>query len=137
MPLAYDDPIAVLTRLKQTSTVVVYKAQFKALSNRLKGLSKRHKLSYFLSGLKDEIRLPIKMFSLVNLGAALGLAKIQEELIISSCWTWRGDSAISDKKPYEYSGDSNQKLIKEVAIGKKILSVQMDEKKEERLPLSL
>ena len=29
----YDDPMEALTRLKQTSTVVVYKAEFEALSN--------------------------------------------------------------------------------------------------------
>lgn len=54
-PTAHDDPMEALTHLKQSSFVAVYKAQFEALCNKLKGLSKRHKLSCFLSGLKDEI----------------------------------------------------------------------------------
>ena len=57
----YEDPMESLTRLRQTSNVVVYKGQFKALSNRIKGLSDSHKLSCFFSGLKDEVRLPVKM----------------------------------------------------------------------------
>lgn len=31
----YDDPMESLTRLKQTSSVVAYKGQFKAISNRV------------------------------------------------------------------------------------------------------
>ena len=57
---ACDDPIEVLTRMRQTSTLALYKAEFEAVSNRVKGLSPLHKLSCFLSGLKDEIRLPIE-----------------------------------------------------------------------------
>ena len=58
---AYDDPMEALTRLKQTSTMVAYKGNFEILSNRIVGLSEAHKLSCFLSGLKDEVRLPIRM----------------------------------------------------------------------------
>ena len=57
---AYEDPMESLTRLKQTTNVMVYKGQFEALSYRIKGLSDSHKLSCFLSGLKDEVRLPMK-----------------------------------------------------------------------------
>ena len=34
--IAYDDPMEVLTRLRQTSTVSMYKAEFEAVSNRIK-----------------------------------------------------------------------------------------------------
>lgn len=50
---AYDDKMKALARLRQTSAVANYKEQFKALFNQIKGLSKGHKLSCFLSGLKD------------------------------------------------------------------------------------
>ena len=60
---AYDDPMETLTRLGQTTIVAVYNAQFEVLSNRIKGLSSPHKLSCFLSGLKDEIRLPVCMLN--------------------------------------------------------------------------
>jgi len=32
-PVAYDDPMESMTRLKQTLTVAIYKTQFEALSN--------------------------------------------------------------------------------------------------------
>lgn len=93
-PIAYNNPIKALTRLKQTSTIANQKAQFESLSNRLRGLSESHKLSYFLSGLKDEIRLSVRMFNPTSLNAAYGLAKIQEEYLLS---TQRGPKFIDDK----------------------------------------
>ena len=81
---AYEDPMEALTRLRQTSNVIGYKGQFKALSNRIRDLSENHKLSCFLSGLRDEIRLPIKMLNPKTLNEAFGLAKIQEEYVMSS-----------------------------------------------------
>ena len=53
-----------------------YRGQFEALSNRVREFLDKHKLSCFLSGLKEEIRLPVKMFNPLNLNAAFGLAKI-------------------------------------------------------------
>ena len=53
------------------------------MSNRIKGLSPLHKLSCFLSGLKDEIRLPVRMLNPQSLNATFGLAKIQEEYVLS------------------------------------------------------
>ena len=82
--IAYDDPMEPLTRLRQTTNVVVYKGQFEASSNRIKGLFDSHKLSCFLSDLKDDVRLPMKMLSPKNLNKAFGLAKIQEEYLNSS-----------------------------------------------------
>lgn len=79
----------------------MYKAQFEVLLNSLKGLSKRHKLSFFLSGLKDEIRLPVKMLSLINLSATFGFAKIQEEYIMTSRRTWKHNGLVVEKGPLE------------------------------------
>ena len=61
-----------------------YKGQFEALSNCVKEHPDKHKLSCFLNGLKEEIRLPVKMFNPLNLNAAFGLAKIQEEYLNAS-----------------------------------------------------
>ena len=78
----YDDPMEALIRLKQTSTMIAYKGNFEILSNRIFGLSESHKLSCFLSGLKDEIRLPVRMLVLKTLKEAFGwLANIQEEYL--------------------------------------------------------
>ena len=94
---AYEDPMESLTRLRQTTNVVVHKGKFKALLNRIRGLSDNHKLSCFLSGLKDKVRLPVKMLNPKNLNEAFGLAKIQEEYLNSSCRSQR--SSIDYSKP--------------------------------------
>lgn len=79
----YDDPMEELMRLRQSFSVADYTAQFEALSNRLRGVSERNRLSCFLSGLKDDIRLPVRMLNPTSLVAAFGLAKLQEEYIQS------------------------------------------------------
>ena len=70
---SYDDPMESLTRLKQTSSVIAYKGQFEAISNRVRSLPELHKLSCFLNGLKDEVRLPLRMLGPKNLNEAFGL----------------------------------------------------------------
>lgn len=62
-----------LTKLRQVSTMAV--TQFEALSNQLRDLSEKNILSCFLSGLKDEIRLPLRMLNSLTLVAAFGLAR--------------------------------------------------------------
>ena len=44
---AYDDSMETLTKLRKVGSVVVYKGQFEALSNRIKELSEKHKMSCF------------------------------------------------------------------------------------------
>lgn len=72
----YDDPMENMMKLRQTSIVKEYKGQFEALANRLKGLDEGYKLSCFLSGLKDEIRLMVRMLNPNNIHAAYGLARM-------------------------------------------------------------
>jgi hypothetical protein len=79
----YDDPMESLMRLRQVSSMTDYTSQFEALSNRL---------SYFLTGLKDDIRLPVRMLHPPNLVAAFGLAKLQEEYPLTSRWPLRSAS---------------------------------------------
>jgi hypothetical protein len=80
-PTNYDDPMEMLTKLKQTHTITAYKSQFESTSNKVRDLSELHKLSCFMSGMKDEIRLAVKMQGPRNLGEAYPLAKIQEEYL--------------------------------------------------------
>ncbi|KAF5468680.1 hypothetical protein F2P56_012817 [Juglans regia] len=94
---AYDDPMKALTRLKQVHSVTAYKTEFELLSNRIKGIFERNKLSCFLSGLKDEIRLPIRMLNPSSLNDAFGLAKIQEQYVWSAKKSWRGSSSDSQQ----------------------------------------
>ena len=44
---------------------------------KIRDLFENHKLSCFLSGLRDGIRLPMKMLNPRTLNEAFGLAKIQ------------------------------------------------------------
>ncbi|KAG2685435.1 hypothetical protein I3760_10G124800 [Carya illinoinensis] len=78
-PITYDDPMEQLAKLSQKGSVDDYKSDFEALSNRLRGVSEDCKLSCFLSGLKDDIRVSVKMFTPTDLLTAYGLAKMQEE----------------------------------------------------------
>jgi hypothetical protein len=80
-PTTYDDPMEAMMRLKQTSNVAVYKAKLEVLSNRLRNLTPGYKLSCFLSGLNEEIRLPVRLLAPTNLLQAFALAKIQEEYV--------------------------------------------------------
>ena len=87
---AYDDPMKALTRLRQTSTMALYKGEFKVLASRIKGWSPQHKLSYFLSGLKDGVRLPVRTLNPSTLIAAFRLAKIQEEYLLGCKRNYKG-----------------------------------------------
>jgi hypothetical protein len=70
-----------------------YTAQFESLSNRLRGHSDQYQLSYFLSGLKDKIHLPLWMQATRNLVAAFGLAKLQEEYLTTGRKTFMSQSS--------------------------------------------
>ena len=87
---SYDDPMKSLTKLKQTSSVLAYKRQFEAVSDRVRNLAESHKLSCFLSGLKDEVRLLVRMLGPKTLNEAFRLAKMQEEYL----WSCRKSSKI-------------------------------------------
>lgn len=76
----YDDPMEALTRLKQVTRVPAYKSEFEYLSSRIKGISKRNKLSYFLSDLKDKIRLHVRMLKPNSLIDALGWKKFKNNI---------------------------------------------------------
>jgi hypothetical protein len=78
-PSAFDDPIGIFTKLKQTSTVEDFQTQFEILSNRIQGLSEEFKVSTFLSGLREEIRITVTMLKPRDLTTTFGLARLQEE----------------------------------------------------------
>jgi hypothetical protein len=80
-PSAFDDPVGAFTKLKQSSAVEDYQTQFEILSNKIPGLTEEFKVSTFLSGLKEEIRITITMLKPKNLTTAFGLARLQEEKV--------------------------------------------------------
>ena len=72
-----------LSKLKQNGSLDNYKTQFEILANLVQKLIDPHEISYFLGGLRDDIRLPVtvRMFNPKTLNDAYSLAKIQEECI--------------------------------------------------------
>ena len=130
---AYDDPMEALTRLKQTSTVMAYKGNFEILSNRILGLSETHKLSCFLSGLRDEIRLPVRMLVPKTLNKAFGLAKFQEEFLSHSRKGIRntienGKVSVLGPPKFETRIESRTKFPLQRLTG-----AQMEERRKQRL----
>ena len=73
---SYDDPMEALSKLKQTGSLEEYKTQFELLANRVLRLIDSHKLNMFLGGLRDDIRLPMRMFNPKTLNDAYALARI-------------------------------------------------------------
>jgi hypothetical protein len=73
---SYDDPMKSLVALKQIDSVEEYKSQFELLANRVVGLLENLKLSCFIRGLMEEIRLPVRMFNPKSMTDAYSLAKI-------------------------------------------------------------
>ena len=129
----YDDPIKALTCFKQNASVVAYKSLFEILSNKTMGLFEAHKLSCFLIGLKIEIRLQICMLVPKSLNEAFGLAKIQEEYLISSKKSFKtlgdhGWPSILGSPRVESKGDSRFKIPLQ-----RLTSARMEERRKQGL----
>nr|GEY66393.1 uncharacterized protein [Tanacetum cinerariifolium] len=78
-PTDYKDPSEALHRLKQSTTVVIYPETFERLSNWVEGFSKSFLVGCFIGGLKDEIRLEVKLKKPRRLVEAMGMARLVEE----------------------------------------------------------
>ncbi|KAL5705175.1 hypothetical protein ACHQM5_023513 [Ranunculus cassubicifolius] len=78
-PTDYDDPSEALSRLKQTSTVDVYQDEFELLSQLIDGLPESYLIGCFVAGLKDEIRLDVKIKKPRSLSEAIGVSRLIEE----------------------------------------------------------
>ena len=121
-----------LTKLKQTTTVAVYKNQFEMLSNKIRNLSESHKINCFLSGLRDEVRLAVRMQNPRTLSAAFGLAKIQEEYLSTCKKVYRPffESSRSNwqEQPIEKSNSKSES--KERVPIQEITSTQMEERRK-------
>jgi hypothetical protein len=59
-----------------------HKTQFEELASRVLRLIDSHKLSMFLGRLRDDIRVPVRMFNPKTLNDAYALARMQEECIV-------------------------------------------------------
>ena len=75
----FDDPSEALTRLKQTTTVEVYQDEFERISQLIDALPESHLIGCFIAGLKDDIRLDVKLKKPQTLTEAIGVARLIEE----------------------------------------------------------
>jgi hypothetical protein len=75
-PTDYEDPAEALARLKHTTTVVAYQEEFERLSHRVDGLPEPFLIGCFVGGLKDEIRLEVKLKTPHSLADAIGMARL-------------------------------------------------------------
>jgi len=73
----YDDPMADQIRLQQTGLVAEYQEKFESVVSRLQ-LSEEYKISCFLSGLKHDIQMMVRMFQPTTVLKAAQLAKLYE-----------------------------------------------------------
>ena len=78
-PTDYNDPAEALTRLRQTTTVAPYQDSFEKLSHQIDGLPEGFLIGNFIAGLKDDIRLDVKIKHPKTLVEAIGVARLIEE----------------------------------------------------------
>ena len=99
-------------------------------------MSSQHKLRSFLSGLKDEVRLPVRMLNPSSFTAAFGLAKIQEEYLLG--WSYKGThdqarpSLLGVPKPSLLGAALIENRTTKIPV-KKIIAAQMEERKKKGL----
>ncbi|KAH7692048.1 Retrotransposon gag domain-containing protein [Dioscorea alata] len=135
------DPMAELKDLRQTGSVHNYLIKFEELLNKI-DLSDDHILSFFMCGLKEEIKDTIRLFRPANLQEAISLARIQEAAIDNAIR--RGKSAtkmgstplLPTSKKVEYnSTDKNIQNYRNVGPKpfRKLSSGELEEKKKKGL----
>ena len=78
-PLAYDDPMVDIKKLRQTGSLQEYLMAFDSLMDKAQ-LSEDQAVSCFLGGLKHEMEMVVRMFNPQTLQATYSLAKLQEAL---------------------------------------------------------
>lgn len=102
----YDDPMETLFKLKYEGSLDDYKNQFDILPLKVHHLPDEHKLSCFLGGLKNKIRLSVRMFNPKTLVDVYSLAHIQEECLSNLTKglrpLWRSTPFFSSKPQHEF-----------------------------------
>ncbi|KAH9792459.1 Integrase catalytic domain-containing protein [Citrus sinensis] len=78
-PTDYEDPSKALSHLKQTTTAVAYQEAFEKLSHQIDGLPQHFLVGCFVAGLRDDIRLDVKIKQPRILADAIRVARHVEE----------------------------------------------------------
>nr|GEV91046.1 hypothetical protein [Tanacetum cinerariifolium] len=78
-PTDYENPFESLSRLKHTTMVAQYQESFEKLSHQVDGLPEDFLMTCYIGGLKDEVKLEVKMKKPRSLIDAMGLSRMAEE----------------------------------------------------------
>ena len=78
-PTEYEDPSKSLTRLRQTTTMAAYQDAFERLSHQVDGLPESFLIGCFVAGLRDDVRIEVKIKQPHTLADAIGVARLIEE----------------------------------------------------------
>ena len=78
-PTDFEDPSEALSRLRQTTTIATYQEEFEKLSHQVDGLPEPFLIICFIAGLRDEIRLDVKIKQPTTLSETMGVARLVEE----------------------------------------------------------
>ena len=75
----YADYRGTISKLQQTSFVTDYQTKFEDLSTKVHGFSKQLMISFFISGLKSEIKRVLLVAQPQSLLQTMALARLQED----------------------------------------------------------
>jgi len=75
----YEDPSEALTRLKQTTTIATYQEAFERFSHRVDSLPEKFLIGCFIAGLRDDIRIDVKIKQPGTLADTIGVAQLIEK----------------------------------------------------------
>ena len=78
-PTEYKDPSESLTRLRQTTIMTAYQEAFERLSHKVDGLPESFLIGCFVSSLRDDVRIDVKIKQPHTLADAIKVARLIEE----------------------------------------------------------
>ena len=78
-PLNFEDFDEALAKLQQTGNIREYQMQFERLAAYVRQWPQRALVESYVGGLKEEIRLEVKLFRPTTLLHAISLAQLQED----------------------------------------------------------
>ncbi|XP_077233660.1 uncharacterized protein LOC143875969 [Tasmannia lanceolata] len=78
-PSLYEDPKGELSKLHQQSSVADYQSRFETASNKVSGLSEAFLISFFISGLKPDLKRELQIAQPTSLLQTFSLARMFEQ----------------------------------------------------------
>nr|GEX80779.1 putative retrotransposon Ty3-gypsy subclass protein [Tanacetum cinerariifolium] len=118
-PTDYEDPVEALSRLKQATTVASYQEALEKISHQVDGLHEIFLVGYFIGGLKEEIRLEVKLKTPKNLTEAIGMAllvddvfEVEDEENIGDTQEHNPDDSLAEISFHAISGSINPQTLR-------------------------